>query len=51
MGDAHVYANHVEPVKEQLQNALRPFPVSGFAVIINLHEHLYQPLVCMLASK
>ncbi|KAL3150606.1 hypothetical protein ABBQ32_000413 [Trebouxia sp. C0010 RCD-2024] len=27
MGDAHVYANHVEPLKEQLQNSLRPFPV------------------------
>ena len=38
MGDAHVYANHVDPLKEQLQNSLRPFPVSGFAVISNLHE-------------
>ena len=28
MGDAHVYANHVEPLKEQLHNSLRPFPVS-----------------------
>ena len=28
MGDAHVYANHVEPLKEQLQNSLRAFPVS-----------------------
>ncbi len=27
LGDAHVYANHVEPLKEQLQNAPRPFPV------------------------
>ena len=38
MGDAHVYANHVDPLKEQLQNSLRPFPVSEFAVISNLHE-------------
>lgn len=29
MGDAHVYVNHVEPLKEQLQNSLRPFPVSA----------------------
>ena len=29
MGDAHVYANHVEPLREQLQNNLRPFPVSS----------------------
>ena len=29
LGDAHVYANHVEPLKEQLQNSLRPFPVSA----------------------
>ena len=28
LGDAHVYANHVEPLKEQLQNVPRPFPVS-----------------------
>ena len=27
LGDAHVYANHVDPLKEQLQNAPRPFPV------------------------
>lgn len=29
LGDAHVYANHVDPLKEQLQNTPRPFPVSG----------------------
>ena len=27
LGDAHVYANHVDPLKEQLKNAPRPFPV------------------------
>jgi len=27
LGDAHVYANHVEPLKEQLRNAPRHFPV------------------------
>ena len=27
LGDAHVYANHVEPLKEQLRNAPCPFPV------------------------
>jgi dihydrofolate reductase/thymidylate synthase len=26
MGDTHVYANHVEPLKRQLENAPRPFP-------------------------
>ena len=26
MGDAHVYSNHVEPLKEQLKNAPRHFP-------------------------
>jgi thymidylate synthase len=26
LGDAHVYANHVEPLKVQLLNAPRPFP-------------------------
>ena len=28
LGDAHVYTNHIEPLKEQLQNQPRPFPVS-----------------------
>lgn len=28
LGDAHVYANHVDPLKEQLTNHPRPFPVS-----------------------
>lgn len=28
LGDAHVYTNHVEPLKEQLKNQPRPFPVS-----------------------
>jgi dihydrofolate reductase/thymidylate synthase len=27
LGDAHVYANHVEPLKEQLKNAPHHFPV------------------------
>ena len=26
MGDAHVYSNHVEPLKEQLERSPRPFP-------------------------
>ena len=29
LGDAHVYANHVDPLKEQLTNHPRPFPVSA----------------------
>lgn len=26
LGDAHVYVNHIEPLKEQLQREIRPFP-------------------------
>nr|XP_006825075.1 PREDICTED: thymidylate synthase-like [Saccoglossus kowalevskii] len=26
MGDAHVYSNHVEPLKQQIQRTPRPFP-------------------------
>ncbi len=29
LGDAHVYANHVDPLKEQLKNAPRAFPVGS----------------------
>jgi hypothetical protein len=29
LGDAHVYANHVEPLQEQLKNSPRPFPVTS----------------------
>ena len=29
MGDTHVYANHVGPLKEQLLNEPRHFPVSS----------------------
>lgn len=27
LGDTHVYMNHIEPLKEQLKNQPRPFPV------------------------
>ena len=33
LGDAHVYANHVDPLKEQLKNAPRPFPVGSHCLI------------------
>lgn len=32
LGDAHVYSNHVEPLKEQLKRTPHPFP------ILKLHE-------------
>ena len=31
LGDAHVYANHVGPLTEQLENEPRPFPVRAGA--------------------
>lgn len=30
LGDAHVYSNHVEPLKEQLERTPRPFPTFKF---------------------
>ena len=30
IGDAHVYSNHAEPLKEQLQRELRAFPKLSF---------------------
>lgn len=35
LGDAHVYANHVEPLREQLKNSPRHFPVSCCVVALN----------------
>eukprot|EP00983_Pelagomonas_calceolata_P026270 824750-Pelagomonas_calceolata.AAC.9 len=35
MGDTHIYANHVEPLQEQLRNPPRHFPGRGTAV----HKH------------
>jgi len=29
LGDAHVYANHVGPLQEQLKNSPLPFPVTS----------------------
>ena len=37
LGDAHVYANHVDPLKEQLKNPPRPFPVSRFSSSVQAH--------------
>ncbi len=39
LGDAHVYANHVEPLKEQLQNSPRPFPVRPPSSCMNVSYH------------
>lgn len=30
LGDAHVYSNHVKPLKEQLKRTPRPFPTLKF---------------------
>jgi dihydrofolate reductase/thymidylate synthase len=45
LGDAHVYANHVEPLHEQLKNEPRQLPVSApctdsAACFRNMHECL-----------
>lgn len=55
LGDAHVYLNHVEPLREQLLRSPRPFPVCvervwwwGGCVLSPLEWHAYdseaQPL-------
>ncbi|EFJ36491.1 hypothetical protein SELMODRAFT_404548 [Selaginella moellendorffii] len=31
LGDAHVYTNHVDPLKEQLENVPKPFPILKIA--------------------
>lgn len=45
LGDAHVYANHVEPLKQQLQNVPRHFPVRSslacFIMLSCLRQLLY----------
>ena len=38
-GDTHVYLNHVEPLKEQLQREPRPFPRLRIARALDNIEH------------
>ena len=54
LGDAHVYSNHVEPLKEQLEKMPRPFPVrltnsaqlwplERWGLIHSKHHAVHQP--------
>lgn len=46
LGDAHVYANHVEPLKEQMQNPPRPFPVSKTQLVRQMHSLCWTSPLC-----
>ena len=37
-GDSHVYSNHVDQVKKQLNRIPRPFPVLKFRSAVKLRE-------------
>jgi thymidylate synthase len=46
LGDAHIYLNHVEPLKEQLKRLPRPFPTLKFArEISNIDEFKFEDLL------
>ncbi|XP_078486253.1 thymidylate synthase-like [Ciona intestinalis] len=46
LGDAHVYLNHIEPLKEQLKREPRPFPTLKFKRDINsIDEFTMEDLV------
>jgi len=46
LGDAHVYKNHVDPLKEQLERKPRPFPKLFFKrEIKNIEDFCYEDLV------
>lgn len=38
LGDHHIYLNHVEPLKIQIQRPLRPFPTLKIARIVETVE-------------
>ena len=38
LGDAHAYANHVEPLRQQLKNQPRHFPVRA-AQLVQVRNH------------
>ncbi|CAH1787768.1 unnamed protein product [Owenia fusiformis] len=45
LGDAHVYSNHVEPLKEQLQREPRPFPTLHFKrKVENIDDFTFEDL-------
>ena len=51
MGDAHVYMNHVEPLKEQLGNSLRPFPVSAFSQWLIFDSFVFPQTILQALSQ
>ena len=46
LGDAHVYANHVGPLQEQLKNSPRPFPVRGLQAPL-IAQSLFGDIICL----
>lgn len=49
LGDAHVYSNHVEPLKEQLKNAPRHFPVSSERGVVSMDRERAIPTLAVEA--
>lgn len=45
LGDTHVYLNHVEPLKEQIQRTPRPFPQLKFKrQVANIDDFAFEDL-------
>ena len=46
LGDAHVYVNHIDPLKEQLKREPRPFPtVTIKRKVENIEDFVYDDFV------
>lgn len=52
IGDAHVYLNHVEPLKIQLERTPKPFPTLEITyVVVEVLLHTSQPVACCACTS
>lgn len=46
IGDSHVYLNHIEPLKVQLQREMRPFPTLNICrEVTNIEDFTFEDFI------